>query len=110
MDAEEVPAQQEVEERGDGATPFSPRHFYQGDPLLVLLKDRWRLNNVWIVAGVFVLAGLDIFSYFTAFRWQLRSDVTVRVGLDLLLLGIAFTLVFLIYVLLPGCMAEIFNS
>jgi hypothetical protein len=110
MDAEEVPAQQEVEERGDGATPFSARRFYQGDPLLVLLKDRWRLNIVWMVAGVFVLAGLDIFSYITIFRWQLRSDVTLGDVLNLLLLSIAFTLVFLIYVLLPSCMAEIFNT
>ena len=106
MEAEEVPAQQEVEERGDGATPFSPRRFYQGDPLLVLLKDRWRLNIVWMVVGVFVLAGIDMFSYITIFRWQLRPDVTVRDALDLLLLGIAFTLVFLIYVLLPSCMAK----
>lgn len=109
MDAE-VPVQQELEAREDGATPFSARSFYQGDPLLVLLKERWRLNLVWMVGGVFVLAELVLLSYITIFRWQLRPDGTVRDALDLLLLGIAFTLIFLIYVLLPSGMAEIFTT
>jgi hypothetical protein len=28
------------------------RQFYLYDPLLVLLKDKFRLNDLWIIAGV----------------------------------------------------------
>lgn len=49
--------QQEGAESSASDTTLSAQQFYQHDPLLVLLKDRLHLNDLWIIAGVMVLPG-----------------------------------------------------
>src|SRR5215469_2979546 len=85
---------------------------YQHDPLLVLLKDRLHLNEVWSILGIafftgIVLIGLPIL---TTPHFDPLGDsllVTLRVVVQTLIL---FPLLYGIYLLLPGYTANMFNT
>jgi hypothetical protein len=47
--------QPKVTRSHDNSTTLSAQQLYQYDPLLVLLKDKLRLNDWWIIAGAMVL-------------------------------------------------------
>jgi hypothetical protein len=53
MDAGLVDKQQSAESSTNDTT-LSAQQFYQHDPLLVLLKDKLRLNDLWIITGAIV--------------------------------------------------------
>ncbi len=56
MDSGLVDQQKGAESSASGTT-LSAQQFYQHDPLLVLLKDTWHLNDFWVIAGVMVPPG-----------------------------------------------------
>jgi uncharacterized MnhB-related membrane protein len=59
MDADLVDQQEGAESSASGTT-LSAQQFYQHDPLLVLLKDKFRLNDLWIIVGVMVYLSVVI--------------------------------------------------
>src|SRR5215472_9847369 len=85
---------------------------YQHDPLLVVLKDRLHLNEVWSILGIafftgIVLIGLPIL---TTPHFDPLGDsllVTLRVVVQTLIL---FPLLYGIYLLLPAYIANMFNT
>src|SRR5436305_14393621 len=56
MDAD-LENQQDCAERSASGTTLSAQQLYQHDPLLVLLKDKWQLNDFWVIVGVIVPPG-----------------------------------------------------
>lgn len=90
--------------------PLTARQLYQHDPLLVLLRDRWHLSTIWICAGVVLLPGSVYFFWWlgwirTAPAWNVSDTLSV-----LLQTFILFPVIFLIYVLIPGSIAGLFNT
>src|SRR6266851_2452170 len=85
---------------------------YQHDPLLVLLKDRLHLNEVWSILGIalctgIVLIGLPILTTPNFDPLGVSLLVTLR---DVVQTLILFPLLYGIYLLLPGYIANMFNS
>jgi hypothetical protein len=85
---------------------------YHHDPLLVLLKDRLHLNEVWIILGSafftgFVLIGLPIFTTpeFDPLGFSLL--ITLRNLAQMLIIS---PLLYGIYLLLPAYIADMFNT
>jgi hypothetical protein len=85
---------------------------YQHDPLLVLLKDRLHLNEVWSILGIalftgIVLIGLPILTTRHFDPLGVSLPVTLRVVVQTIIL---FPLLYGIYLLLPGYIANMFNT
>lgn len=85
---------------------------YQHDPLLVLLKDRLRLNEIWSILGIalftgIVLIGLPILTTPDFDPLGVSLLVTLR---DVVQTLILFPLLYGIYLLLPGYIANMFNT
>lgn len=109
MDAGLVNQQQGAESSASG-TILSAQQLYQHDPLLVLLKDKWCLNDFWVIAGVMVLPG-GVFLFWwlgwaSKVRWWVLGD-TLSVLLQTFVL---FPLLFMIYLLVPVSIAGLFNT
>ncbi len=111
MDSGLVDQQKGAESSASGTT-LSAQQFYQHDPLLVLLKDTWHLNDFWVIAGVMVPPG-GVY-----LLWWFWGEYVVKVHFWLLgdtvgaLLNtfILFPLLCLIYLLLPASIAGLFNT
>src|SRR5260370_25496025 len=85
---------------------------YQHDPLLVPLKDRLHLNEVWSILGIalftgIVLIGLPILTTPNFDPLGVSLLVTLR---DVVQTLILFPLLYGIYLLLPGYIANMFNT
>jgi hypothetical protein len=85
---------------------------YQHDPLLVLLRDRLHLNEIWSILGIafftgIVLIGLPILTTPNFDPLGVSLLVTLRVVVQTLIL---FPLLYGIYLLLPGYIANMFNT
>ncbi len=85
---------------------------YQHDPLLVLLKDRLHLNEIWSILGIalftgIVLIGLPILTTPNFDPLGVSLLVTLR---DVVQTLILFPLLYGIYLLLPSYIANMFNS
>lgn len=87
---------------------------YQHDPLLVLLKEKWKLHTGWVLLGSSIPPTLA----FTCWIAWIVSDPPHRMHLwtmhntagVLLQLGVVFPALFLIYVHLPTWLAGLFNT
>src|SRR5215472_5429387 len=85
---------------------------YQHDPLLVLLKDRLHLNEIWSILGIafftgIVPIGLPILTTPNFDPLGVSLLVTLR---DVVQTLILFPLLYGIYLLLPGYIANMFNT
>ena len=109
MDAE-IPTQQEPINAGSITTSLTPEQFYQGDPYLVLVKDKLHLDNIWSTAIFFVIAITYNFSVNTIFSEHIHPTTSLSDAFHQLLLAIAYTSFYLIYLLLPKFMAETFDT
>ena len=109
MDAE-MPTQQEPINAGSFDTFFTPQQFYHGDPWLVFVKDKLHLDNIWSTVIFFVISILFNFSYTTFLIKDLNPTASLRDALVLLLLSVAFTSGYFIYLLLPTFMADTFDT
>jgi len=109
MDAE-IPTQQKPIKTDNSGTSLTPQQFYKGDPYLVLVKDTWHLDNIWSAAIFFVIATTYNFSYTVFISKSLHPTTSVLDALRLLLLAVAYTSFYLIYLQAPTFMAEIFNT
>jgi hypothetical protein len=109
MDAE-MPTQQEPINAGSFNTSLTPQKFYQGDPWLVLVKDKLHLDNIWSTVIFFVISILFNFSYTTFLLKDLNPTASLRDALVLLLLSVAFTSGYFIYLVLPTFMADTFDT
>jgi hypothetical protein len=111
MDTDLENQQQGAESSASGTT-LSAQQLYQHDPLLVLLKDTWRLNDFWVIAGVIVPPGAVYVlwwfwgEYVAKVHFWLLGD-TVGALLQTL---VNWPLLFLIYLLLPASIAGLFNT
>ncbi|GAC1346453.1 MAG: hypothetical protein NVSMB27_10100 [Ktedonobacteraceae bacterium] len=86
------------------------RKLYQHDPLLVLFRDKLHLNNSWMTMGIAVLAAIVLLILPTLagpdFDLQSRSwDHTLR---PLFQTAVLFPLIFLLYLVLPQSIADLF--
>jgi hypothetical protein len=109
MDAE-MPTQQEPINADSFNTSFTPQQFYHGDPWLVLVKDKLHLDDIWSTVIFFVISILFNFSYTTFLIKDLNPTASLRDALVLLLLSVAFTSGYFIYLLLPTFMADTFDT
>jgi hypothetical protein len=109
----DLSAQPEDPESGFVGTTLSAQQFYQHDPLLRLLKDKWRLNDLVIVVAGMVLAG-GLYSVWwlwmgyilaKAHFWGLGDTLSA-----FLQTFVVFPLLFLIYLLVPNSIASLFNT
>ncbi len=90
--------------------PLTARRLYQHDPLLVLLRDRWHLQTLWICVGVVILPGSVFLFWWSAWArmvaaWNIGNTLSV-----LLQTLVLFPAIFLIYVLVPDAIAKLFNT
>lgn len=93
-------------------TTLSAQQLYKHDPLLVLLRDRLRLSNGWIIVGAALLAGGDLFGLaaLAGERFSLR-DVLMGDTLPALLQTLVVVPIgFALYLWLPNAMADLFNT
>src|SRR5579864_659592 len=94
------------------STTLSAEQFYRHDPLLMLLKNKWRLNDFWVIAGVMLLPGAVYLlwwfweEYVAKVHYWFLGD-TVGALLQTL---VCFPLLFMIYLLLPASIAGLFNT
>ncbi len=109
MDAE-TPIQEKPIIVGGINTSLTPRQFYRGDPYLVFVKDKLRLDDIWNTAIFFVLAIAIDFSFDIFFLKDYHPTASLLDALRLLLLCTALTSAYLIYLLLPSFMAETFDT
>jgi hypothetical protein len=89
---------------------LTAQQFYQHDPLLVLLKDKCHLNTFWICASTVLLPGsVFLFWWFgwvrTTAVWHINNTLSILLQTFLL-----FPLIFLMYVLIPGAIADLFRT
>ena len=109
MDAGLINQQKGAESSASSAT-LSAQQFYQHDPLLMMLKDKLRLNDFWIIAGVMLFpAGVFLSGWLLWINkvqfWTLSNTLGA-----LLLTFVVFPLLFLIYLLVPSSIASLFNT
>ncbi len=111
MDAVSINQQQDTGSSANDTT-LSAQQLYQHDPLLVLLKDKWRLNDFWVIAAVVVPPGIVFL------LWWLWTEYVAKVHFwvlgdtfsALLQTLVIFPLLFMIYLLLPASIAGLFNT
>ena len=108
MDAE-APIQQEPLHTGSFTPPLTAQQFYHGDPWLVFVKDKLHLDTIWTTAIFFVCSIAFNFSYIT-FLQDYHPMTSLIDALRLFALSVAFTSLYSIYLLLPGLMADTFNT
>jgi hypothetical protein len=106
----ETSTQKEAGQSDDDSTLLSAQSLYQHDPLLVLLKDKLHLATVWIVVGGFVVIGFCFFLLGPLLQSHFQPSVSPGDMFDVLLFTLGTTLSLLIYLLLPGWMASVFNN
>lgn len=106
----EIPIQHEPLNAGSFNTTLTPQQFYQGDPWLVLVKDKLHLDNIWNIAIFFVISITFNFGYTTNILKDYHPTASLRDALHLLLLSVAFTSGYLIYLLLPKFTAQTFDT
>lgn len=109
MDAE-MPSPQKSLNTGGSNTFLTAQQFYEGDPWLVFVKDKLHLDDIWSTAIFFITSIAFNFSYTTIVLKDYDPTASLRDALHLLLLSIAFTIAYLIYLLLPKFMAETFDT
>jgi hypothetical protein len=93
-------------------TTLSVQQLYKHDPLFVLLRDRLRLSNGWIIVGAALLAGGDLFGLaaLAGERFGLR-DVLMGDELRSLLQTLVIVPIgFALYLWLPNAIADLFNT
>jgi hypothetical protein len=108
MEAGFVDQQEGAKSSASGIT-LSAQQLYQHDPLLVLLKDKFRLNDLWIIAGGMVYPGC--FFLISWLGWASKGRVWIpgdTVSALLLTFGV-FPFLFLIYLLVPASIANLFT-
>ena len=86
---------------------LTDRQFYKGDPLLVLLRDRLRLEDGWIIAGSALLTAAAVFGVPALFG--------IHANLPQLIVGLLETFLIiplglLIYLSLPNVFDDVFNA
>ncbi len=107
-----LPAQQKGLDSAVISTTLSAEQFYRHDPLLILLKDKWRLNDFWVIAGVMVPpAGVFLLwwfwgEYISKVHYWLLGDTLC----GLLQTLVIFPLLFTVYLLIPTSIAGLFNT
>ena len=84
--------------------------FYQGDPWLVLVKDRLHVDNTWNTAIFFIISITFNISFTTIFIKDIHPAASLFDALHLLLFSCAFTSGYLIYLVLPTFMADTFDT
>lgn len=109
MDAGLVDQQRETVNSASSAV-LSAQQIYQRDPLFVLLKDKLRLNNLWIMAGVIVLPGGVFLFWWLLWASKVRLWTPSNTLTILLQTFIIFPLLFLIYLLIPASIVGLFNT
>src|SRR5262249_9756203 len=109
MDAE-TPIQQKPINAGNNTASLIPQDFYKGDPLLVFVKDKLHLSNIWSPTLMFGITIAYNFSATTIFSQDYHPTASSLDALRLFLLSVAFTNFYLIYLLLPTFMAETFDT
>lgn len=105
-----MPTQREPCIEGNIAPSLIARQFYQGDPWLLLVNDRLRLDNFWNMALFFVISLLYNFSVTTIFLKDYHPTTSLFDALHLILLSVAFTSFYGIYMLLPTLMANTIDT
>lgn len=93
-----------------GSTVLSAQQLYQHDPLLVLLKDRLRLNDRWIIVGVIVLPAAFSLSWWFGLAQKLSFWNPGNTLSALLLTVVIFPFLFMVYLLVPTSIANLFNT
>ncbi|GCF09237.1 hypothetical protein [Dictyobacter arantiisoli] len=92
-------------------TTLSTQQIYQHDPLLILLKGKLHLNNLWISAGATLLPGSV---YLLAWLLWRVNEIKEWDNKDLLSLIIQTFILFpflsLIYTLIPNAIVKLFNT
>jgi len=88
------------------------RQFYKHDPLFMLLKERWRLRDWWILLGGSVLPTIayavwGVWLSFTPLRhfWTFNNTISA-----LLQVFLVYPIILLIYLHLPDGLANVFNQ
>lgn len=107
----DLPIQPPTADRENEDTPLE-RKLYQHDPLLVLFRDKFHMNNSWMIVGITVLTAivLLILPTLAGPDFDLRSrswDYTLR---PLFQTAVLFPLIFLLYLILPKSIADLFNT
>ncbi len=102
----EVSLQQEPVHSKDSRTILAPSQLYQRDPLLVLLKDKWRLNTFWFIVG----CSLFVIGLFFGLHALAGLPFTPRGNLLRVLDTFTCMLFFGVYFYLPDSIAGIFNK
>ena len=107
----DLPIQLPTADRENEDTPLE-RKLYQHDPLLVLFRDKFHVNNSWMIVGIAVLTAIVLLILPTLagpdFDLQSRSwDHTLR---PLFQAAVLFPLIFLLYLILPKSIADLFTT
>jgi hypothetical protein len=89
---------------------LSARQLYQRDPLLVLIKERLRMNDLQVSAGVMVLPGIVFLSWWLGWASNDQNWLPANMLSALLQTFVLFPLLFLIYQSVPGSIAGLFNT
>ncbi len=102
--------QQKGADNSANDTTLSAQQFYQHDPLLLLLKEKFRLNDLWIIAGVIVYPGGFFLLSWLGWASKGRLWTPGDTLSSLLLTFVVFPFLFLIYLLVPVSIARLFNT
>ena len=102
--------QQKGAESPTNTTTLSAQQFYQHDPLLVLLKDKLRLHDLWIIVGAMLLPGGVFLFWWLWWASKVRFWVPDNTLSVLLQTFVLFPFLFLIYLLVPASIAGLFNT
>lgn len=108
MDTDTVASQMDAQTATN--TSVSARQLYQHDPFLALLKDRFRLSNLWISIGSMAFPAV-VFSIWWL-TWVSRGHAVTSGDIVSVLLQIfvLFSSIFLIYAAVPASIAHLFNT
>src|SRR5712691_3010331 len=93
-------------------TKLVATELYQHDPLMVLLKDKLRLNDIVSVMGVAVLAGVVLFglAFLAGMRFDLQGNSLGDTLRALAQTVVLIPLLFGIYLMLPGYIENMLNT
>ncbi len=107
-----LPTQQKGLDSAVISTTLSAEQFYRHDPLLMLLKNKWRLNDFWVIAGVMLLPGAVylLWWFWVEYVVKVHSWLLGDTVGALLQTLVCFPLLFMIYLLLPASIAGLFNT
>jgi hypothetical protein len=92
-----------------GRDRIKPEEFYRHDPVLVLLKDKLRLNTSWIILGsIALLVGYN-FGLRMVVPYGPPAPLSVKTFFRLLDIC-AYVLFYTVYLSLPQAIADLFNT